>query len=202
MTGRTDTGRVPVPEAGPPRRSYEPPPIGSDQVRRHPPGMRMTVADRDQLTCRGSFDALHIKQTTAAWQVRDMYTRVTEGIGTRQYWSEGMWRRRIGDLHTRYLLLNVDTVPVGVAELDTRTKPDVEISIFGLLPGLRGRGLGTPALNLVTRAALALPTVSEPSRRPGAVWIHVSRTDRLMLSTCRSCGYRDAMTPDRDGAPT
>lgn len=59
----------------------------------------------------------------------------------------------VRDPRVEILVLWVDGVPAGYAELDRRAPPDVELAYFGLVPEFIGRGLGRFLLDAALRRA-------------------------------------------------
>jgi ribosomal protein S18 acetylase RimI-like enzyme len=66
-------------------------------------------------------------------------------------------------------VLYVEGVPAGFAEIDRRSKPEVELTYIGLMPEFIGRGLG----NYLLSTAIDIAWNSEPSR----LWIHTNTLD-------------------------
>jgi GNAT superfamily N-acetyltransferase len=102
---------------------------------------------------------------------RDLYRRVGD---------PGLWFERkklddaelaavIRDPQVEILVLRQKRAAVGLAELDFRTPPDVELAYFGLVPELIGAGLGGPFFERVLDAAFA--------RRPERFWLHSCTLD-------------------------
>jgi len=101
-------------------------------------------------------------------------------------------RRLLSDAELRALLddpaveVNVlwaDGVPAGLAELDRRLSPDVELAYFGLLPDFIGQGLGRWLLDWTIRHAW----------RTGArrLWVHTCDLDHpRALGVYRKSGFR------------
>ena len=63
----------------------------------------------------------------------------------------------------------------GIVELEVQPAGDVEITIFGLVPELVGRGYGGHVLTLGLRRAWALPQADGSQTR--RVWLHTSSRD-------------------------
>ncbi len=75
----------------------------------------------------------------------------------------------IHDLQVEVNILWFNGVPAGLAELDHRSPPDIELSYFGLLPDFVGRGLGGFFLNwAIDRAWHA---------KPKRFWVHTCDLD-------------------------
>jgi GNAT superfamily N-acetyltransferase len=83
------------------------------------------------------------------------YRYLYETVGSPYLW----WQRRelddealaaiVHDERVEILVLQVDGVPAGFAELDRRRADEVELVYFGLMPELVGQGLGLPFLGRV-----------------------------------------------------
>jgi ribosomal protein S18 acetylase RimI-like enzyme len=71
-------------------------------------------------------------------------------------WSRDQWMERLSTPGYQTLVLSVDGVPAGYAELSTAPGGAIEIAYFGLLPQWTGRGLGAAALTLVVLHAWSL----------------------------------------------
>jgi GNAT superfamily N-acetyltransferase len=76
------------------------------------------------------------------------YRYLYNTIGEPWFWTD---RRRmddgsllaiIGDPKVELYVLHVGGVPAGMAEIDRRPAPDINLAYFGLMPGFIGRGLG------------------------------------------------------------
>lgn len=79
-------------------------------------------------------------------------------------------------------LLTEGGVPAGYGELDRRTPLEVEITYFGLLPEVLGRGLGRWFLEQMTARAWR--------SRPGRVWLHTCDLDHpRALANYQSGGF-------------
>lgn len=75
----------------------------------------------------------------------------------------------------QYWLVTLNGEPAGVGFLDPQAGGEVEITAFGLLPELVGKGLGGYALTLSLRQAWATePIDAETVRR---VWLHTCSND-------------------------
>lgn len=68
-------------------------------------------------------------------------------------WSYDDWSEWLSRPGNRTVILSVDGIPAGYAELSQSADSSVEIGHFGLLPQWTGRGLGGAALALVVRHA-------------------------------------------------
>ncbi len=73
-------------------------------------------------------------------------------------------------------------VPAGLAEIDTRQYPSVEVAYLGLLPEFIGRGLGRYIVNWAVDAAW--------DQNPERVWIHTCDLDHpAALPTYQKAGF-------------
>jgi GNAT superfamily N-acetyltransferase len=103
---------------------------------------------------------------------RAMYAAVggphqwTERLG----WSDARWARLAARVET--WVAQLDGRPAGFAELDVRTRGEVKILYFGLLPRYQGIGLGGWFLTEVLRRAWAAHP--DGTRR---VWLHTCSLD-------------------------
>jgi GNAT superfamily N-acetyltransferase len=75
----------------------------------------------------------------------------------------------IQDDEVEVYVLYVEGVPAGYAELDRRTKPEIELAYFGLMPEFIGRGLGDYLLS----TAIDIAWSYEPSR----LWVNTNTLD-------------------------
>jgi GNAT superfamily N-acetyltransferase len=83
------------------------------------------------------------------------YRYLYDTVGSPYLW----WQRRelddealaaiVHDARVEILVLQVDGVPAGFAELDRRRPGEVELVYFGLMPEFVGQGLGLPFLGRV-----------------------------------------------------
>ncbi len=96
-------------------------------------------------------------------------------------------------------VLYADAQPAGFFELDRRAGATVNLSYFGLMPHVTGRGLGTPFLHAAVRAAQAVGaravtvntcTADHPRALPGyvAAGFTVVRAVREVWSVPRNLG--------------
>jgi GNAT superfamily N-acetyltransferase len=89
----------------------------------------------------------------------------------------------VRDARVEVLVLWVDGVPAGYAELDRRAPPDIELAYFGLVPEFIGQGLGRFLLDLAVRRAW--------SCGPRRVWVHTCDLDHPnALGVYQKCGFR------------
>jgi GNAT superfamily N-acetyltransferase len=94
----------------------------------------------------------------------------------RSAWSEARWAEHLAKPGVRAFVARVGGEPVGLIELEARPGGEVEITVFGLVPELVGRGFGGHLLTRAVRLAWdARPPPGEtPTRR---VWLHTASTD-------------------------
>jgi GNAT superfamily N-acetyltransferase len=80
-------------------------------------------------------------------------------------------------------VLWLDGVPAGLAELDRREKPDIELAYFGLLPDFIGQGLGRWLLDWTIRHAWRAA--------PRRLWVHTCDLDHpRALRVYEKSGFR------------
>ena len=89
----------------------------------------------------------------------------------------------VRDPRVEILVLWVDGVPAGYAELDRRSPADIELAYFGLIPEFIGQGLGRFLLDHAVRRAWSC----EPRR----LWVHTCDLDHpRALGVYEKCGFR------------
>lgn len=103
------------------------------------------------------------------------YRYLYNTVGERWLW----WERRamadaalaaiIHDPKVEILVLYVDGVPAGYAELDGRVEDEIELAYFGLVPEFQGRALGPYLLGCALEEAWL--------RAPDRVWVHTCNLD-------------------------
>jgi GNAT superfamily N-acetyltransferase len=80
-------------------------------------------------------------------------------------------------------VLWLDGVPAGLAELDRREKPDIELAYFGLMPDFIGQGLGRWLLDWAIRHAWRAA--------PRRLWVHTCDLDHpRALRVYEKSGFR------------
>lgn len=104
------------------------------------------------------------------------YRYLYDTVGSPYLW----WQRRelddealaiiVHDERVEILVLQVDGVPAGFAELDRRRTGEIELVYFGLMPDFVGQGLGLPFLARVLEHAWLGDDVER-------VTVHASSTD-------------------------
>jgi GNAT superfamily N-acetyltransferase len=102
-------------------------------------------------------------------------------IGAPHHWttpsgrSQDHWRERLARPDVLAWLVRVGDEVAGAIELELQPEGQVEITMFGLVPEMVGRGFGGHLLTLATRLAweARLPD-NAPNRR---VWLHTSSLD-------------------------
>ncbi len=112
----------------------------------------------------------HVKQPNLAW-----YRRLFLEVGEPWLWFS---RRRISDSDLNAILSDpaVDIFALscggsdqGLLEFDRRSFPDIEITFFGVIPALIGKGAG--------RALFAYGLALEWERQPRRIWLHTCTSD-------------------------
>jgi GNAT superfamily N-acetyltransferase len=117
------------------------------------------------------------------------YRYLYDAIGAEWVWYE---RKLLDDvtlaaiLHDPAVEVNVlwtDGVPAGLAELDYRLPPDVELAYFGVLPEFIGQGLGRFLLDWAVHHVWR--------RRPRRFWVHTCDLDHpRALGVYQKAGFR------------
>jgi GNAT superfamily N-acetyltransferase len=110
-----------------------------------------------------------------------VYRHLYNGVGSRWLWYE---RRHMDDdslraviQHPRveiYVLYSGDS-EAGYFELDGRTRKEIELAYFGLMPKFIGQGLGRYLLDRALATAW--------SKRPRRVWVHTCNFDHPKART-------------------
>ena len=89
----------------------------------------------------------------------------------------------IGDADVEVNVLWVEGVPAGLAELDFRERPDVELAYFGVLPEFIGQGYGRWLLDWAVHHAWR--------SRPRRFWVHTCDLDHpRALGVYQKAGFR------------
>lgn len=116
--------------------------------------------------------------------------RLTQNrIGAPHHWSTLDWshQRWLGVLSHgawRSWIARVGPDVAGLIQLKIHPGPEVEISVFGLVPEFVGRGFGGHLLTLAVQLAWDVPGVNR-------VWLHTSSLDHPhALPNYRSRGFR------------
>jgi GNAT superfamily N-acetyltransferase len=117
------------------------------------------------------------------------YRYLYDAIGEDWMWYE---RKLLGDaelaaiIHDPKVEVNVlwlDGVPAGLAELDRRDQPDVELAYFGIVPEFIGQGVGRFLLDWAIHHAW------QP--RPRRFWVHTCDLDHpRALGVYQKAGFR------------
>lgn len=103
------------------------------------------------------------------------YRYLYNSVGSRWLWYE---RRNMDDDSLRALIqhpqveiyvLYVEDTEAGYFELDCRTKQEIELAYFGLMPEFIGQGLGAYLLDRALDLAWG--------KRPRRVWVHTCNFD-------------------------
>ncbi len=118
----------------------------------------------------------------------DWYRRLYRQIGQPWLWFS---RLRISDDQLRKIMhhpavdifaLSHNGVDSGLLEFDRRAMPDIELSFFGILPGLIGKGAG--------RALLEYGLKTAWEHRPQRIWLHTCTLDHpRALEFYRKAGF-------------
>lgn len=113
-----------------------------------------------------------------------------------QSWSDEQWREWLSRPGLRNWIVRRHGEAAGVAELEAQPGGEVEITSFGLVPEVVGRGAGGHALTLAIRLAWGLEPVGAAAVR--RVWLHTSSLDHPhALPNYRSRGFRPFRTEAR-----
>ena len=89
----------------------------------------------------------------------------------------------IGDANVEVNVLWVEGVPAGLAELDFRERPDVELAYFGVLPEFIGQGYGRWLLDWAVHHVWR--------SRPRRLWVHTCDLDHPhALPVYQKAGFR------------
>jgi GNAT superfamily N-acetyltransferase len=118
------------------------------------------------------------------------------GWSSRLAWSEAEWAEHLAGPGVRAFLARVGGEPAGLVELVTRPGDEVELTVFGLVPELVGRGFGGDLLTLAVRLAWE-------TRHPGGaatrrVWLHTASSDHAnALPNYLGRGFRVVRTEVR-----
>jgi GNAT superfamily N-acetyltransferase len=117
------------------------------------------------------------------------YRYLYDAIGKDWTWYE---RKLLGDaelaaiIHDPAVEVNVlwvDGAPAGLAELDRRELPDVELAYFGIVPEFIGQGLGSYLLDWSIHHAWR--------PRPRRFWVHTCDLDHpRALGVYQKAGFR------------
>jgi GNAT superfamily N-acetyltransferase len=110
--------------------------------------------------------------------------------------SEDQWRERLARPDVLAWIALVGGEAAGAIELELQPEGEVEITTFGLVPEMVGRGFGGHLLTLATRLAwdASLPG-DTPTRR---VWLHTSSLDHPhALANYERRGFRIFRTERR-----
>jgi GNAT superfamily N-acetyltransferase len=127
------------------------------------------------------------------------------GWSSRPVWSEARWADHLARPGVRAWVARVGGEPAGVIELEARPGNEVEITVFGLVPELVGRGFGGHLLTQAVRLAWeAGQRDGNPTRR---VWLHTASADHPhALPNYQARGFRMVRSevrrkevPDGDG---
>jgi GNAT superfamily N-acetyltransferase len=101
----------------------------------------------------------------------------------RRLLSDDELRQSLHDPAVEVNVLWADGVPAGLAELDRRQPPDIELAYFGLVPEFIGRGLGRWLLDWAIRHAW--------QATPRRLWVHTCDLDHpRALRVYEKSGFR------------
>jgi RimJ/RimL family protein N-acetyltransferase len=89
--------------------------------------------------------------------------------------SEDQWRERLARPDVLAWIARVRDEVVGAIELELQREGDVEITMFGLVPEMVGRGFGGHLLTLATQLGWDARLPGDPPNR--RVWLHTSSLD-------------------------
>jgi ribosomal protein S18 acetylase RimI-like enzyme len=111
------------------------------------------------------------------------------GWTTRPAWSGARWARHLAKPGVRAWLVQVGGEPAGVVEVETRPGDEAEITVFGLVPELVGRGFGGHVLTEAVRRAWE---AGQPGGAPTrGVWLHTASDDHAhALPNYQARGFR------------
>lgn len=118
----------------------------------------------------------------------DWYRHLYREIGTPWLWfsrlrmSDDELRAIVHHPEVDVLVLSHNGVDSGILEFDHRYLPDIELSFFGVLPSLIGKGAGRALLNYGLRAAW--------EHHPARIWLHTCTLDHpSALEFYRKAGF-------------
>lgn len=130
--------------------------------------------------------------------LRATSNRVGEPHGwtSRPKWPEARWAEHLARPGVRAWVARVGGEAAGVIELEARPGGEVEITVFGLVPELVGRGFGGHLLTLATRLAWEAGRPGGPATR--RVWLHTASSDHAnALPNYLGRGFRVVRTEVR-----
>jgi ribosomal protein S18 acetylase RimI-like enzyme len=103
--------------------------------------------------------------------------------------SSEQWRERLARPDVLAWIARVGGEVVGAIELELQPEGEVEITMFGLVPELVGRGYGGHLLTEATRMAWDARLPDDPPNR--RVWLHTSSLDHPhALANYKRRGFR------------
>jgi GNAT superfamily N-acetyltransferase len=111
------------------------------------------------------------------------------GWTSRPAWSQAQWAEHLARPGVRAWLARVGGDPAGVIEVEAQPGNEVEITVFGLVPELVGRGFGGHLLTQAVRLAWdARQPDGTPTRR---IWLHTASADHAnALPNYQARGFR------------
>jgi GNAT superfamily N-acetyltransferase len=111
----------------------------------------------------------------------ELFLSTVRRIGEPHSWTtpsgrpEAKWRERVARPDVLAWVARVGDEAAGAIELELHGGGDVEITMFGLLPEMVGRGFGGHLLTQATRLAWDARLPDDPPN--GRVWLHTSSLD-------------------------
>ncbi|MGH4024520.1 MAG: GNAT family N-acetyltransferase [Pseudonocardiaceae bacterium] len=122
---------------------------------------------------------------TALPLIRSTHDRIgTPHHWSRLDWSAQRWVDTLSDDGLRSWIARVGAEVAGLLQLKIHPGPEVEISVFGLVPEFVGRGFGGHFLTLAVQLAWNVDGA-------GRVWLHTSSLDHPhALGNYRKRGFR------------
>lgn len=114
---------------------------------------------------------------------RKLWIEVGTGFWTaRSRWGDSRWKRHLCRKEVSFYAASLKGIDAGCFELTEMVK-GVKLEGFGLLPGFRGKGLGSELLNRATEQAF--------SGGKNKVWLHTATDDHPhALPNYLAAGYR------------
>ena len=123
-------------------------------------------------------------------------------VGEPHHWTTSRarslrrWRRRLSRPEVLVWLARVRGEVAGAIELEVRPGGDVEITVFGLVPGFVGKGFGGHLLTEAVRLAWDARVPGRPATK--RVWLHTSSLDHPhALGNYQRRGFRIFRSEDR-----
>jgi GNAT superfamily N-acetyltransferase len=140
--------------------------------------LEMTAADqlRPGRPAPAPVELVELDQAAASVLHRT-YARIAVPLAwqSRRTWSDAQWAQLLARPQVHAWIARVDDEVAGMVELEAQPGGDVEIVVFGLVPGFVGRGFGAHLLTVRTRLAWKLESLD--GARVRRVWLHTSSRD-------------------------